>query len=94
MNSSDASSYEIVVYYRIGILGDSKEAVSSFTFSVSDDTTLGELEDGISDELTIANLQVAGEFSQNLLDHIQRLMTEDHDEDQTEFGTGNSTSGD
>jgi len=93
-SSAEPKTFEIVVFYKIGILGDSEDAVSSFAFEVSESTKLGELEDMISDKLTMAAMQVSSEFSQNLLDHLHQLMTRDNDEDQTEFGTGSGTSGD
>lgn len=84
----ETSEYEAIVYYKIGISGSSREAVSSFVVKITDGTTVGELEDELSDRLTKAGLEASAEFVPNLLHHFYDVMNEDHDEDHTEPGAG------
>ena len=84
----ETSEYEAIVYYKIGISGSAREAVSSFVIKINDGTTVSQLEDELSDKLTKAGLEVSAEFVPNLLHHFYDAMDEDHDKDQAEPGAG------
>lgn len=92
-DSQNSREYEAIVYYKIGISGSAREAVSSFVVKISDGTTMSELEDDLSDKLTKAGLEVSAEFVPNLLNHFYEVMNEDHDEDHTEPGAGERPTG-
>ncbi len=86
----ETSEYEAIVYFKVGISGSAREAVSSFVIKVTDDTKMSDLEDDLSNKLSKAGLEVSAEFVPNLLHHLYDVMdeTETHDKDQAEPGAG------
>lgn len=81
---SSTSEYEAIVYYKIGISGSTREAVSSFVIKVTEDTTIGELNEILVDKLNRAAIEVGSEFTENLHEHLFNEMTRDDDQDQAE----------
>lgn len=82
--SSSPTEYEAVVYFKIGMTGSAKDAVSSFVVKVTDETTISQFQEDLVNKLSKASLEVSAEFSEHLLQHIFDEMTRNNDEDQAE----------